>query len=183
MSIKEIIESPLDDKVIRDYLPDANIITYDKLKKYKSIEELLPNKIDYFILLYLREKNSGHWTIISRYDNVIEYNDSYGNKIDEPLTWVSPEQNKMLGITKKYLSDLLFKQNKFYVISNDKDYQKESNVIDINTCGRYAVCRAINLLGNMNARTLPQYTIMMEGLKKRDNKPYDVIISELINKK
>lgn len=183
MSIKEIIETPLDDKVIRDYLPDANIITYDKLKNYKSIEDLLPNPIDYFILLYLRAKNNGHWIIVSRYGNIIEYNDSYGNKIDEPLTWITPEQNQALGITQKYLSNLLLKQNKFNVISNNKDYQKESSVIDINTCGRYAVCRAINLIGNMNARTLPQYTIMMEELKKKNNKPYDVIISELINKK
>jgi len=181
-NIIKVIETPLDDKVIKDYLPDALILTYDKLKNYNNIEELLPQKVDYFILLYLREKNNGHWVIVCRYDNIIEYNDSYGNKIDEPLNWITPEKNKELGIDRKFLSDLLFKQNKFYVISNNKDYQKESSQIDINTCGRYSVCRAINLIGQKGGLTLPQYTLKMEKLKKETNQPYDVIVSDIINK-
>ena len=51
--LHEQIIDPLDDKEIRDYLPDAKILTYNQLENIRKIEELLPNDKSYFFLLYL----------------------------------------------------------------------------------------------------------------------------------
>ena len=67
--IEEVMEEPLDDAEIRFYLPDAKILKYSELAKYRNINELLPENTDYAIILYLDEENKGHWTAVLKYDN------------------------------------------------------------------------------------------------------------------
>ena len=58
--------------------------------------------------------------------NIIEYFDSYGGKVDEPLKWISKEKNLNLGIDKPFLSDML-KNSKYKLNYNDFDFQSQKN--------------------------------------------------------
>jgi len=95
--LKKIVESPLDDADIRHYLPNAKIMVYSDLNNYKSIDELLPNSIDYCIILVEDSPNNGHWICVLKYNNTVEYFDSYGNYPDKNLNWISLEERKKLG--------------------------------------------------------------------------------------
>ena len=84
----------MDNEDIHFYLPNAKLIMFNELKKYKTIEQLLPKHKSYFILLYpVQSETSGHWVCLTRFDKTIEYFDSYGNKPDVPLSWSTNYKN------------------------------------------------------------------------------------------
>lgn len=174
----EIIETPLGDDDIRYYLPNAKIMKYSDLKKYNNIEDLLKHNKDFVVLLVEDSPNKGHWISVLRYDPYIEYFDSYGGKVDEPLNWISKNQRIKLNQDKKLLSNL-FNKTKMKVIYNPIDYQEDNMNKDINTCGRHTIFRIKNLL-DCN-RSLGDYYNLMGGIKKKSGNSYDEIISHLID--
>jgi len=174
--IEKTNEHAMGEDDIRDFFPKAKIIRYTNLKKYKSLKELLPKKNDYAFILYQNSEYEGHWTLIIRHGNYIEYYDSYGNKIDEPLNWISKEQNNKLGIHEPYLSNLI-KGAGLPLYYNDKKFQDENN--EINTCGRHAIMRLMSIMENKT--DIGRYKDMMEHLKKKLKVSYDDIVSGFIN--
>jgi hypothetical protein len=175
--LEEVIEDPLGDDDIRTYLPNAKIIKYSELSKYGKIEDLLVNDKDFCVILYEDSPNKGHWTCISRYNNILEFFDSYGGYPDSQLGWTDKETRKELHQCKTYLTDL-FNKSKFKIIFNPIKYQEDGN--DINTCGRHCVFRILNLI--RENRDLHQYYLLMQMLKKETNETYDEIVANVINK-
>lgn len=118
----------------------ANIITYDKLYKYKNIDEVLgPNGAA--ILLYLFKPHYGHWTaIIKRTPKIVEYFDSYGQPPDEVLEHIPLQFRKKSNQDYPYLSKLLW-ESPYNIEYNDYHFQKHQN--NIKTCGRFAALRVI----------------------------------------
>lgn len=176
---KAIKKYPLGDDDIKFYLPDAKIITYSDLKKYKSIDELLPNNKSYAIILYEYEKNKGHWTCIMKYCDTIEFFDSLADcgAPDSELKWNSAETNKKLGYNKPYLTNLLKKSN-YDVIYNKLKLQKENKKDIINTCGRHCVFRILNMRDkNMD---LLAYLKFLNDVKNETGDDYDDIITHLV---
>ena len=111
----------MDDSDIHYYLPKCKILKYNELKKYKSIEKLLPKHKSYFILLYpVQTEMSGHWICFTRYDRNIEYFDSYGLAPDVPFSW--PTSN--FKNNERYLSKLLNKC-KLPMVYNTIDFQNK----------------------------------------------------------
>ena len=92
--LDKIIKSPMDDDEIKKYLPNVPVLSYTELTE-KTLDEILPDKNTYCIILYQSSPHSGHWVALLRYDNLYEYFDSYGNVIDEPLSWVPLSMNKL----------------------------------------------------------------------------------------
>lgn len=174
-NVDQIEESPLSDDDIKKYFPDAKILSYDKLKNYKTIKKLLPKKIDYCFILYQQQKNVGHWIALIRYGDNIEYYDSYGNRIDEPLTWNDEITNVELGQDKPYLTNLL-KNSKFNITHNTNKYQKSNSKIA--TCGRHCALRILALLKGYN---LDDYHKLLLNSSKTKKINYDRIVSDLIN--
>jgi len=117
------------------------IVKYAKLDNFKDIYELLPNHMDFVFLLTESEKNSGHWTLIIRDDNVFEYYDSYGTSPKNILDYIPKCMNKKLG--NNYGEGLgkiirsIKPTDKF--IYNKTKFQKEQE--GINTCGRWVIAR------------------------------------------
>lgn len=180
---KEISKEPLTDSDIKKYLPDVKIISHQDLKNYSSIEQLLPHKKDEVIIIWESSPNKGHWTLISRYIDpetnkpTIEYFDSYGNKINEPLKWIEPQFKNEID-DKPYLRDLLINaKNKYDVIYNSKDFQSQKN--DVATCGRHCILRALTLK-NEN-QDLSNYIKMMNEIKDVTGFNYDDISSAIID--
>ena len=177
--IEEVMEEPLDDAEIRFYLPDAKILKYSELAKYRNINELLPENTDYAIILYLDEENKGHWTAVLKYDNKIEMFDPYGVKhLDQQLQWVPCAQRIKLKVAIPYMTRLFntIKSPQKGILSTF-EYQDEKN--NINSCGRHCVYRIIKLL--KNHMDIEQYYKHMKELRKKYNLTYDEIVSTYIN--
>jgi hypothetical protein len=179
---KQIELEPMDDSDIRYYFPDARILSYDELYQYDTIDDLLPKPFDAIFLLYLQKENYGHWCLLSKYDNTIEMFNSYGDKyIDEPLYWTSKQMRQKLGVIKPHLRYLLENTNinDYDIIFNGYDFQDETND-KISTCGRWCVLRLKTLI--KNKMSLSNFIKMMKDIKQKSGLPYDIIVSDLINK-
>ena len=110
--MKKVLYEAMDNNDINHYLPDAKLVIYSSLQGIEDIETLLPVHKSYFILLYpVQSQSNGHWIVLTRFNDVIEYSDSYGNKPDIPLSWyhqpIHPYLTDLLNKTK-----LLFERSK-----------------------------------------------------------------------
>lgn len=175
--LEEITLDPMEDSDIRYYYPDAKILTFPELKNYSKIETLLPRDKSYFFLLFLQTQNSGHWTVVSRHNNRIEFFCSYGNKPEQILDWTK-NMNASLNQRENYLQNL-FNKTSINVVYNPIGYQNKKNS-DIATCGRFDCFRVYTILKyNMN---LDKFYEMMKNLKRITGLNYDEIVSEYLPK-
>jgi len=136
---------PLDDAQIRQLCgPDTRIVLNGDLSKYDNIAQLLPSKLCCFILLY-GPPSQGHWCLVARYGNTIEFFNSYGGKyggIDECTQWYeNMPEDKLEGGGTPILSGLLEKdKDKYEILYNMFPFQNLRNM-SISTCGRWCVLR------------------------------------------
>ena len=176
--LKKIELTSMGDNDIKTYYPNARIITYPELKNYNTIEELLPTNKSYCFLLYLQTPNSGHWTLLSNNNNVIEFFCSYGSTPLTPLNWTNNNVKEQLGMNIPYL-DILLSNTKKNVIYNPIDYQNKRN-LDISTCGRHCLCRLNSIIDD--DLKLNNYYKLISSIKKKSNKTYDEIVASLVQK-
>ena len=59
--------------------PNSKIVKYADLDIYESIYDLLPNQMDFCLILTEAKYNVGHWTVLIRNDIKFEYFDSYSD--------------------------------------------------------------------------------------------------------
>ena len=172
-NLEERLHYPLSDDDIELYLgKKANIINFSELKNYKHIDDLLPTNLSYVIILIEQQKNSGHWITIMKYNNTIEYFNSYGFKPNYEMKFL----NKLFGQNKNDLTRLLTKNN-YDVIYNSFKFQDIKNP-NSNACGRHIICRII-AMKNLQ-QSLPEYISMMKKLQKKYELDYDMLVSLLI---
>ena len=178
--VEEIIEEPMDDGDIRSYFPNAKIMRYSSLAKMSDIEQLLPKDKSYAFLLYEDSPGSGHWVVVMRYGDTIEFFCSYGSAVDGPLRWYNPKDNAMLGQSKPYLSMLLKKADKkFRTVHNTVPFQSSKH--GVATCGAWDVMR-VNQLVNHN-QDLHEFQSYMEDVKKETGLTYDEIVANYVSKR
>ena len=170
--MKQIKYQSMGDGDIKHYLPDARLMMYKELKGIDDIEILLPRHKSYFILLYpVQSESNGHWVVLTRFNDVIEYLDSYGNEPDFPLKWYHEKIDP-------YLTNLLNNTN-LEVVYNTIPFQDKKNSI-LATCGAFVVFRVLTML-ELKAN-LEQNNALLKKLKKDSNgKSYDDIVVEYIN--
>lgn len=152
-----------------------HVIKYSDLKNYKTITQLLPRDGSYKIMLYEQSKNTGHWVMLLRYGDVIEYFDSYANTPNLPLEW-SHSNNEMLDQKPEYLDKLLLEQNNFKVIYNKYPFQSELN--NSGTCGKHIVLRLLKF--QYDGLNLPKYQKYFKKLKVKYNLDNDALVTLLI---
>lgn len=128
------------DDILKVFDNKTKIITYDQLKNYSSIDELLKPYGSVF-LLYLSAKNYGHWTLIFRNNkNENEFFDSYGMLDTKILKTIDKNIRKYYNQASPYLSKLLLKDGRKIIYNDNKLQKVEKN---INTCGRWCIMRLI----------------------------------------
>ena len=121
MDVIKLIHKALSDEDIGTILgTDAKIVRYSELRHIDDLD--------------------GHWTALSRYNGIYEHFDSYGNKPDKSLEWVSLKMRRMLNEATPYLTNLLQKKNYIY---NNVKYQDRDGYV--NTCGSHVVHRLYRL--------------------------------------
>ena len=119
----------------------SKLLTYKELTECKNIDSALGDT-GILILLYLTTgDNYGHWCcVFKRNNDTIEFFDSYGKIIDEPLHYADYDVRKRNNEVLPYLSKLLY--DSYYKIEyNDHRLQSSSNNRVIATCGRHVLCR------------------------------------------
>ena len=108
MDIIKTVHKALSDKDIRQILGDkCKIIKYSALSQYNTLFELLPELIDYVVILYEDHLNSGHWVGLLKYNNMFEFFDAYGLMPDKELLWVDLKIRQSLNERIPYLTNLL----------------------------------------------------------------------------
>ena len=142
--LNELIHTPLTNRDLNKYgIDDANIILYSELDQIQDIGEFLPYDKAYKIILIEYEKQTGHWVLILRHNDTLEYFNSFGLKPSEKDFVNDDLLNQELNQKVLFLNDLFrkelnekdFKQ----LVYNKKAFQDDNS--EIMTCGRHVVNR------------------------------------------
>jgi hypothetical protein len=169
---------PLSDTDIKKSLgPTCRIIEYSHLADYDSIDQLLTSNYDYVVILIeTTSQNVGHWVCLLKYDNTVEFFNSYGKPPDyQKNKLISPQKNKEFGQTENLLNALLLKTN-YRIVFNNVDLQLFVNHSE--TCGRYVINRIKQ--HTVNKLDLVQYLAYLLYLKNHYKfKSYDELITVL----
>lgn len=132
------MEVALSDSDIKTLLGGkCNLVTYDEIKNYKSMNELL-GKYKRCVILYLTSENFGHWTCCYEYDNKIHFFDSYGLKPNGAKSFVPNHMHKRLNQDHSKLIELMLKSGKDIHFNQ---YKLQSSNPKVATCGRWVVFR------------------------------------------
>jgi len=178
--LDKMVKHPLSDNELKTILgKDAKIVMYPDLAKYSTLEQLLPNPLDYCIILIVESENkfniSGHWTALLKYNGIYEYFDPYGNDVDVDLiNWMDKKTRLRLHEDKPYLTFLLKGRNYIY---NKVKYEALRK--GVNTCGSHSSYR-IYQFKKYNL-TLEQYHKHMLDLSKQYGIGFDKIVASFVS--
>lgn len=155
----------------------SKIIKYSDLEHVQDIDELLPAKKDFIIILTENKKNEGHWCCLLKYDGLLEWFDPYGGvsgKPDGELSFISKAMKIVLHEDKHYLTRLLKESGK-KVIWNKEEFQSLSD--GVNTCGKWTIARIVMLNCGY---TLKEFQDKIKQKMEETGKPPDIIMCDWI---
>lgn len=154
--IRKLMKKPLSNFDIIKIVGDCLILTYDQLKDYNNIDDIL-NINGICILLYQTKKGYGHWCALLKRQDFIEFFDPLGYKPDDELLKVPSNLRKILGQDQPHLSYLLLSSPYNIEFNN---YKLQKNVKDVNTCGRHCAMRCLFIEYNID-----EYYNMIKNIK------------------
>jgi len=150
---------------------NSKIIKYSELKNYNTLDELLPNQFDFKIILLETQRNSGHWVCVIRMNNIIECFNSYGVTIDSEFRFIPDSIERILGESKRFLSNLIKKNNTFKIVNNTYKFQSQND--DVATCSRWIILRIETAKMGYN---LKQFTKMINNESVNTDIPPDICV-------
>ena len=164
----------LSDGDIHEVLGEFKPILYSDLASYKTIDDLLPNNLDWRIILLETKQNVGHWTCVMRKStDKYYYFNSYGDSYNKDLYLIPKMMRKILGQTDNYLNELLRDKTVEY---NAYKFQGNTSAV----CGRYCMF-VIDYCMNLG-HSLMEAVQFIKQQKKKLGLSYDETILALTNK-
>ena len=167
---------------------DANnkIMKYSELESVNDLNDLFSGPKDYRIILIETNQNVGHWTAITRNNNLIVWFDSYGLAPDQEFEFIPVKMQQILDeqgkpLTKlinKWIGDVVSTKNQRFWVQNKGKFnyntikfqqQKEG----VNTCGRWVTSF---LYAFLHGFSLKQYQNEMVMEKQKTGLTYDEIV-------
>lgn len=136
--ITSIIKQPLDQVDLKRMLgpisSKVDIIEYHQLTNH-TVESLFKDNFAVIVFLDIhlkggKEASIGHWIALIKHDDHFEHFDPYGIGVDEEMSLTNEKRDL---ITK------LFQGIKKPLVESQRRLQADKR--DVNTCGRWAVCR------------------------------------------
>jgi hypothetical protein len=125
------MEKALSDLEIQPFV--SNILKYNELSGISP--EVLMNMLPVAIL-YQAGESYGHWTLLLRTPEGIEFFDPYGIIIDKEFKYLEKQQPH-------YLAKLLYDLDKSGVVINYNPWKFQDMKYGINTCGRWVILRSL----------------------------------------
>ena len=90
MDVIKLMYKALSDDDIGTILgTDTTIIRNSELSHIDDLDDLLTKDMNDCIILYEDRPDNGHWTALSKNNGIYEHCDSYGNRPDKSLDWVT----------------------------------------------------------------------------------------------
>ena len=165
---------------IHEYLGcEVKIKSYSELKGMKGLNELIPSKVGVCILLIENEPNSGHWVALLKYDNNVEFFNSYGDPPAHEVRLLSDATNESLNQCPRDILNILdheYSEGK-RVMYNAQRRQKVSG--DIGTCGKHCILRAFML--EHYGLGLGEYLTFIDFMASRLGVDADALVTLLID--
>ena len=176
--VNETARTPMSDKDIHKYFPDARIITYNDLHDVESLQKLLPKKVDYVILLAETEHNNGHWVVLLKSNDRYTYFDPFGYRPDKFISWTPENLKKELGQDIPVLTILLNKgvHDGLNIYFNDYEFQDRDK--NLSTCGRWVVA-VIDFWLSTKSPTIRKFHKRITELSKKYDLKLDLLVSLL----
>lgn len=154
----------LSDEVIKRLSPDINIVLYSELSNMTPAQVLKKMPL---VILYQVTKNTGHWTLLHKTPEGIEFFDSYGYQPDKQFNHISYQQPH-------YIAKLLLTLHKSGYNINYNEYPFQESKPGINTCGRHVLIRHM-----YSHLPIKKYKEKLDELCKRNNINYDKLMVKL----
>lgn len=176
--VNQFIHKSISDQDLEKYFTKAiqkKILVFGDLRKYNSIDEVLPKQKDFIIMLIETAPNIGHWCCLTKNNGVVTWFDSYGMKPGSELKFVDEDKRAQLNEDRNYLGELLQK-TKYKVEYNTIAFQSDGD--NVRDCGRYVILYLI--LFNEKNFNLKQFQQFMKNETKKLKLSYDQLVSYLI---
>lgn len=160
--VKELKDIPLSGNDIYNACEkNIKIMKYSGFAKCNNIDEAFEN-YNAISILYEVQKSYGHWVLLLRHPKIhtIEYMDSYGLFIDEPLKHIKEPFKTRSNQSFIYLSKLL-NDSDYNIIYNKVKLQKLNK--GVSSCGRHVCLRYI-----MRHIPLDKYVKIMKSDKNNN---------------
>lgn len=154
------------------YFGDGKVIKYSDLSNYPTINDLLPNNKDFKIILIESQYNSGHWVCVMKYNNIIEFFNSYATKPEYDFKFIPTFTKHLLGQGGNLLTKLLKTKDKGQKVYYNKKKLQQIND-HVNTCGRHVICRILAMLVGYE---LDEYINKVEEKMEETGKPADILV-------
>jgi hypothetical protein len=136
------INRPITGSEMMQLLPGVPLITYDKLKHMRTIDDVIgPKKMA--VILYMLAQNYGHYVCIYVRNNKLCFFCSYGSNPDNLRIFQGVPADILIAKneTFSWLSRLMLDSEYPKLSYNDIRYQKANT----STCGRHVAVRLWNL--------------------------------------
>lgn len=114
------------------------VIKYSDLIHVNNLDDLFSKDFPAILLLYETKENSGHWIIMIKHRDRIEFFDSYGLMPDDELKFTPKKFRKENNMDVPVLTWLML-HSRYPIEYNDFQFQTLSE--DIGTCGRWCGIR------------------------------------------
>lgn len=136
-NIEQLKRTPLGDQEISAYLNGkTQVIKYNEIPKYKTIEEFLGPYGNAVILLETK-RNFGHWICIKKTGDVISFFDSYGDFPDQQKKFVNTKFLKDSGQKFNIICKMLDEASYRYTIEFSDRRLQNLDDLSIATCGQW----------------------------------------------
>lgn len=138
---------------------NAKLMIYKDIHKYDTVEELFGDN-DAIFILYETSPNVGHWTLLFRINNKIEFYDSYNYRPDAQFEFIDEDFKRNRNMNYPYLIKLLldYAERGGEVHYNEFKLQREGG--NIATCGRHCLIRLM-----WRGLPIKQYYHLLKDLK------------------
>lgn len=182
-NLPKLLRVPLTNKDLNNYgILEKDIILYSELDNLHDIEELLPHNKTFKIVLIEYKQNSGHWVMIMRCNDTLEYFNSFGLFPSDNDFINDDILNEQLNQEELFLNKLFHKEmneDDFKnLVYNKKEFQDDQDETMM-TCGRHCVHRLMCL--KYQDMDLKEYIKYMEELKKKTGLDYDELVCYFID--
>ena len=134
----KLLSYAISDDDIKNITGVDNIIPYKKIKNYNDIDELLSVNNVVFILFETTD-NYGHWIVIFKTNDLIEFFDPYGVFIEKQKLFI---QDKDFIDPINHIS-ILLKKSPYHISYNEIPFQNMKDK-SIGTCGKWTILRYLN---------------------------------------